>query len=425
MAERLAAEVVVVGAGPAGIAAAVHAAEAGRSVALLDPGPRPGGQLWRHLDQAPAAARPWLARLARGGLLLVPEATVVDAPRPLTLLVDRGGRPLHVHYQALVLACGARELFLPFPGWTLPGVIGAGAAQALRESGARFDAQRVVVGGSGPLLLAVAAALRTAGARVVGIVEQARPIPLARFAAGLLRSPRRLAQALGYAARLGGVPLRTSAWVKEAIGRERLERVAISDGRCSSTWDCDVLACGYGLVPNLELPRLLGCDCEALPACDALQVRVDGSQRTSVPSVFAAGELCGIGGVDQALVTGTIAGLCAAGVPVPSRLQRRRERERAFARRLAVAFAPRSELRRLATPDTVVCRCEDVTLGRIAALPGERRGAKLLARAGMGACQGRVCGPALGFLFGWSDDNVRPPLVPASLGLLAEEEEKP
>ncbi|HXY40884.1 MAG TPA: FAD-dependent oxidoreductase [Vicinamibacteria bacterium] len=419
MAERAVAEVVVAGAGPAGIAAAVHAAGSGRRVLLVDTGARAGGQVWRHLGDAPAGARPWLARLARSGALVLPEATVVDAPRPGTLLVERLGQALHVRYHTLVLACGARELFLPFPGWTLPGVIGAGAAQALREGGARFDGLRVVVAGSGPLLPAVAVALRQARARVVGVVEQAPALRLAGFATGLLGNPRKLAQAAGFAARLRGVPLLTSAWVAEAIGRERLERVALSDGRRLRTWDCDLLACGFGLLPNLELARLLGCDC----ASD--RVLVDGSQRTSLPSVFAAGELCGIGGVDHALATGAIAGLAAAGAPAPARFVRSRERERAFARRLARAFALRDELRHLARPDTLVCRCEDVPLQRIAASPFGTRGAKLHTRAGMGACQGRVCGPALRFLLGWSDDSVRPPILPSLLGVLAEEEEKP
>ncbi|MGE5127255.1 MAG: FAD-dependent oxidoreductase, partial [Betaproteobacteria bacterium] len=314
-------------------------------------------------------------------------------------------------------ATGARELLLPFPGWTRPGVIGAGAAQALRESGARFAGLRVVVAGSGPLLLAVAAALRKAGARVVGLAEQAPRARLAAFAAGLARSPHRLVQAAGHLAALAGVPHRTGAWVREAVGGERLERVVVCDGRREWSWDCDLLACGFGLVPNLELPRLLGC----ATGFDA--VVLDASQQTSVPGVFAAGELGGIAGVEHALASGAIAGLAAAGQPVPGALLRRRRRERRFAARLSRAFALREELRTLARPDTIVCRCEDVSLARIreaAAIAPALRGLKLHTRAGMGPCQGRVCGAALGFLFGWSADTIRPPLLPAPLALLAE-----
>ena len=210
-----------------------------------------------------------------------------------------------------MLATGARERFLPFPGWTLPGVLGVGAAQALLKAGARFaGTRRVVVAGSGPpLLVAVAAALAGAGARVVGIAEQAPLSRLARFAAlAAIRAGRR---GPGCAARLLGVPYRPGAWVRGGREPGRRVRVALTDGGREWAWDCDVLACAFGLVPNLELAQLLGC------ATDGERVVVDDAQQTRRPGVFAAGELCGIGGVDQALVTGAIAGLAAAGRPVP------------------------------------------------------------------------------------------------------------
>ena len=421
MADRLAAELVIVGAGPAGIAAAVHAAESRRGVVVLDPSPRPGGQIWRHHGEPAHAARPWLARLAGSGATVLADATVIDAPARGALLVERLGRAVDVRFETLVLATGASELFLPFPGWTLPGVIGAGAAQALRESGARFDGRRVVVAGSGPLLVAAAAALVRAGARIVGIAEQAPAARIAAFGAGLAFHPGKLAEGLGHVARLRGVSVRTGAWVREAVGRERVERVVVSDGRHEWPWDCDLLACGFGLVPNLELARLLGC------ATTPDRVVVDDSQRTSERPVFAAGELCGIAGAGHALVTGAIAGLAAAGANVPGALLRRRRRERAFAARLSRAVALRDELRTRGRPDTIVCRCEDVTLARVqeaARLDVERlamtRCVKLHARAGMGACQGRVCGAALRFLFGWNADTIRPPLLPAPLSLLAQ-----
>jgi NADPH-dependent 2,4-dienoyl-CoA reductase/sulfur reductase-like enzyme len=423
----LSCEVVVVGGGPAGIAAAVHAAEAGRRVLLLDASPRPGGQVWRHLDRPPRAARPWLARLHDAGAQVLPEASVVDAPSPRTLLVERSTGVALVRHTALVLATGARELFLPFPGWTLPGVIGAGAAQALRGSGARFGGRRVLVAGSGPLLLAAAAALQKAGARVVAVVEQAPLARLAAFAAALLRRPAKVAEALGYGAMLRGVPLHAGAWVTGATGRDRVEEVQVTTGGRRRTVACDVLACGFGLVPNLELPRLLGCECSADSVC------TDAELRTSVAGVFAAGELCGIGGVDQALATGAVAGLAAARAALPAALLRRHRNERAFGNRLRRAFALRDELRALAQPGTVVCRCEDVTLERIVANgpDGWRpatacRELKLHTRLGMGACQARTCGAALRFLFGWEPDTIRPPLLPTTLGsLCAALDERP
>ena len=421
MAERIAADVAVVGGGPAGISAAVHAAEAGRSVVLLDPSPRLGGQIWRHHGRPPAVALQWRERLAGSGARLLLDTTVIDAPDAGRLLAERHGRAVSVHCERLVLATGARELFLPFSGWTLPGVIGAGAAQALRESGARFRGRRVVVAGSGPLLVAAAAGLRRAGARVVALVEQAPAARVAAFGVSLARHPGKLAEAIGYAVRLRGVLVRTGVWVREAEGDGRVERVVTSDGR---RLECDVLACGFGLVPNLELARMLGCE------ATAERVVTDDALQTSVPRVFVAGELCGIGGAGQALVSGAIAGLAAAGARVPGALRRRLARERAFAARLSRAFALRDELRTLARPETIVCRCEDVTLARIgdvtasseqaAARRDRGRQVKLHTRAGMGACQGRVCGPALSFLFDCAADTIRPPLVPVPLALLAE-----
>ena len=412
---RFSAEVVVVGGGPAGIAAAVHAAEAGARTLLLDEQPRPGGQIWR--GEPPPAAREWLLRLARSGATVLAGATVVDAPDANVLLVECDGRPVRVAFERLVLATGARERLLPFPGWTLPGVLGVGGAQALLKAGARFEGLRVVVAGSGPLLLAVAAALKRAGARIVGIAEQA-PFPrLAAFGAGLWRHPGRIAEGLGFAATLRGVPFRAGTWVREALGHEGLERVVLAGTAAGGTWDCDVLACGFGLVPNLELPRLLGCE------TTADRVVVNGSQRTSRKGVFAAGEPCGIAGVGQALATGAIAGLAAAGRTVPWTLAARRAWETAFARRLARAFALREELASLARPDTIVCRCEDVSLARLGAAVSLRE-AKLHTRAGMGACQGRVCGSALSFLRGLAPDSVRSPLVPVTVAVLAEDEER-
>ncbi|KAA0256002.1 MAG: NAD(P)/FAD-dependent oxidoreductase [Acidobacteria bacterium] len=414
MAEALRAGVVVVGGGPAGIAAAVAAGSSGASVLLLDSAATPGGQVWRHRGTPPLTARRWLARLARSGATRVRGMTVVDAPAPGLLLAEREGRAQHVAYERLVLATGARELFLPFPGWTLPGVVGAGAAHALLAAGARFAGKRVVVAGSGPLLLVVAAALARDGARVAAVVEQARASDLRGLALPLTSRPGKLLQGAAARLRLLGVPYLTGCWVREASGDGRVARCVATDGSRERVLDCEILACGYGLVPNLELPRLLGC------AVDRGTVVVDDSQRTSVPDVFAAGELVGVGGASQALSTGTAAGLSAAGRVAPPKLRRRVERDRRFADALARAFAPRAELRDLPAPGTLVCRCEDVALGRLDPAWGART-AKLVTRAGMGPCQGRVCGPALSFLFGWEPDSVRPPLSPVPISVLEED----
>jgi NADPH-dependent 2,4-dienoyl-CoA reductase/sulfur reductase-like enzyme len=194
--------------------------------------------------------------------------------------------------------------------------------------------------------------------------------------------------------------------------------VTFSNGRTTWKQPCDYLACGFGLVPNLELPLLLGCGVR-----DGA-VQVDEWQQTTVPGVFCAGETTGVGGLELALAEGQIAGWTAAG-----RQERAREffagRSRAlrFKNSLDRAFALRAELKVLAKADTLVCRCEDVPFDRLQQ-HDSWRAAKLQTRCGMGPCQGRVCGPAVEFLFGWRAESVRPPILPAPLGRLARGEAK-
>lgn len=415
MAERL----LVVGAGPAGIAAAVSAAKAGMAVTLVDAQPEPGGQIWRGQWGSPVypSARFWFAALRGSSVHLRMSRRVVAAPGSGWLGLTGPGGAEQLGYDRLILATGARDRFLPFPGWTLPGVCGAGGLQALEKGGLDVRGKRIVVGGSGPLLLAVATHLRRRGARVLAVAEQASAASLRRLLPELLRHPRLLLQGLPALS----LPLHSGAWVTGAVGNHQLREVHLQTPRGPRVIEADLLAVGYGLVPNLELPRLMGC------AVMADGVRVDEGQRTSVPGVFAAGEPTGIGGVDKALVEGRVAGLWAAGLEDEARLLGSEVRKgRAWAAALASTFALRSELRQLATPETLLCRCEDVPMGDL--LPfTQGRDARLHARCGMGRCQGRICGPAAEFLFGWCPGGPRQPLAPTTfadlVGLLSPPEQ--
>ena len=413
MAERISADVAVVGAGPAGIAAATVAAEAGKRVILIDEGAHAGGQIWRHRPgNVPPRARAWLERLERSAVRRIPGASVFAAAPGFEVSAESDAGTIAVAAPQVVLATGARELFLPFPGWTLPNVLGVGAAQALVKSGLSFEGKRVVLAGSGPLLLAVASTLAHAGADVAFVAEQASRAAVMRFGLGLWRAPGMVREAVGYRRGFAGSPYRFGTWVVEARGEDRVREAVLTDGRKTRSMRCDYLCSGFGLVPATELARHLGCRTQGGA------VVVDESQRASVEGVFCAGEPTGIGGVEKALVEGEIAGWAAAGNPRrASALLPDRRRAAARARRMESAFSLRPELRNLARADTIVCRCEDVSRAEFD--PGwSSREAKLCARAGMGPCQGRVCGPALRYLFGWESDSVRVPISPVSVGSL-------
>ena len=264
------------------------------------------------------------------------------------------------------------------------------------------------------MLLAVADYLQEQGANVLLIAEQASPLRLAKFGFNLIGA-RKSTQAFELKRRLKGVKYLSDCWVVTAHGDELLASVTLRRG--GKTWqiECDYLACGFHLVPNLELAELLECEIE-----DGA-VRVDEFQQTSVPHVYAAGEATGIGGLELSLVEGEIAGLAAAGKrDEAKKLFGVRAKGRGFARILNETFALRNELRDLVKLETLVCRCEDVSFERLRAYDSWRA-AKLQTRCGMGPCQGRVCGPAVEFLFGWKVESVRPPVFPVRVESLCSE----
>jgi NADPH-dependent 2,4-dienoyl-CoA reductase/sulfur reductase-like enzyme len=262
-----------------------------------------------------------------------------------------------------------------------------------------------VVVGSGPLLLAVAAYLRNCGAQIGLVAEQADQAAVTRFGVTLARHPAKLLQAIRLRA---GVRYLTGCWPVSA----EPGAVTLRGGERTWTERCDYLACGFGLIPNTELAMLLGCG-----------IAVDELQQTRTAGIYAAGEVTGIGGLDLSIVEGEIAGYAAGGKPDAARpLFAARERHRRFAAALERAFRLRHELTELAADDTMVCRCEDVAVGRVRHYSGWRE-AKLHTRCGMGACQGRVCGAALEFLLGWKLESVRPPLFPARIRTLSERRE--
>jgi NADPH-dependent 2,4-dienoyl-CoA reductase/sulfur reductase-like enzyme len=398
-------DLLIVGAGPAGLAAAYRAAKSGLLVTVVDDNPAAGGQIWRGEQQqsTSAEAQAWFEKVRSVEIQFIEGARVFQHPRPGVLLAETRHDVRELRYGALILATGARERFVPFSGWTLPNVMGAGGLQALVKTGLPIEGKRVLVAGSGPLLLAVAAYLRGRGAEVLLIAEQASAVRLARFGLGAVS---KTAQALSLKRQLSGVRYLMSCWPQAAHGQDKLESVTLFQRGKRWRVACDYLACGFHLVPNVELAELLGC------AVERGAVRVDEFQQTTVRDVYSAGETTGIGGLELSLVEGEIAGLAVAGRLAEARkLFPVRAKQLAFANLLNRTFALRDELKELVQPDTIVCRCEDVTFERLRA-HSSWRAAKLQTRCGMGPCQGRVCGGAVEFLFGWRAESVRPPVLP-------------
>ncbi|MBT2477252.1 NAD(P)/FAD-dependent oxidoreductase [Streptomyces sp. ISL-94] len=450
------ADLAIIGAGPAGLAAAVTAAGHGLRVTLLDAGQQPGGQFYRRPAPGLGAARPealhhgWAAFATREAALRAHQSAGRITYLPLHhvwTVVPEGDRwTLHavagpdehaatVRAARVLLATGAYERQLPFPGWTLPGVVGAGGAQAMLKGGLVLPGRRIVVAGSGPLLLAVAGSLAAAGATVPAVVEASAYTAYARKVTTLLRNPGKLAEGAlhGSALLRGAIRLLTRSAVVEAHGTDRVEAVTVA--RLDRDWrplpgtarriPCDALAVGHGLVPQLELATGLGC-ATVRSADGTVALDLDAGQRTSVPGIWAAGETGGIGGAELALTEGEIAALTAAGRPVTAALARRRARLRAFAGAMAAAHCPGPGWTGWLREDSVVCRCEEVPAGRIREAAedlGARdaRTVKLLTRAGMGWCQGRMCGPAVAALSGEPPAPDRRPLsCPVPLRHLAE-----
>jgi D-hydroxyproline dehydrogenase subunit alpha len=408
-------DIVVIGAGPAGMAAAQAAAGSGARTAIVDDNPQAGGQIWRggpHDSKDARAIALWSSLSNHRSIEYLPRTKICAPFDDKTLLAETPDGASLIEYRKLILATGARERLLPFPGWTLPGVTGAGGLQALSKGGYPVAGKRVAVAGSGPLLLAVAATLQTKGAHIAAIIEQAPLHRLARFASSLVLTPAKCAQALQLRKSLSGVLYFSNSYVVSAQGSEGLEQIVFMHGSKRKTIECDYLACGYGLIPNTELAGALGC------TITDRAVQVDRFQTTSAQNIFCAGEGTGIGGVDLSLVEGRIAGLAANEKHEEAEHHfAEREQWRRFAKRLERTFTLRSELRSLCDENTIVCRCEDVKHGDLA-MQTSWRSAKLHTRCGMGPCQGRVCGGATEFLYGWTQDSVRLPLSPTRISSL-------
>lgn len=385
-------------------------------VLVVDDNPKLGGQIWRNelgKIKSPEAQK-LIEKIERNEIDILNNSQVFAQLNEKCLLAETPNGTIELHFEKLIIATGARELFLPFPGWTLPNVFGAGGLQALVKSSLSVENKRIVVAGTGALLLAVAEYLKSKGAKVLLVAEQTSRSKFLKFGAGLWREPKKLSQTISLKRKILDVKYLTDCYVTSAEGNGKLESVELT--RNGKNWrvECDMLACGFHLVPNIELASMVGCEIEKG------YVAVNEFQETSVRDIYCAGEPNGIGGVEVSLIEGKIAGLVAVDKKEKANeLFGEKKKSQRFADALNKAFSLREELKNLPDAETIVCRCEDVKFGNLKEYASFRE-AKLQTRCGMGACQGRICGAATEVLFGWENESFRPPIFPVKLENLVD-----
>lgn len=460
-------DLLVLGAGPAGTTAALAAASCGVDVLLVDEGADAGGQIYRPM---PPGFRPTAAGAAANPDLLAGEdlrhRLAASAVRRAfgrqvwsvspSLRVDALGPdgPETWQPQALVVATGTSERVIPFPGWTLPGVIGLAGATILLKAQQMLPGQRTLVAGCGPLLAAVGAGILKGGGSVAAVVDVAGRRDWLATAPALVSAPDLLARGRGWLAALrqAKVPLLQRHAVQEVrAAGEGLEATIAPvdrDGRFvpngrAATYTVDSVAVGNGLVPATEVTRLLGAAHEFDNERGGWVARHDADFRTTVARVYVAGDGAGIRGARCAALQGHLAGLAAAADlgrldrgafrTRSATIRRRLRRAERFGAAMGRLMAPRPGQAESIRDDTVVCRCEDVTRAEIAATLAdgatEVNQVKAATRCGMGPCQGRLCGEAVAMLVALAVGSreragqwtARPPLRPLPIDRLCSD----
>ena len=324
----------IVGGGPAGLSAALEAAKAGAQVVLIDESSTLGGQFYKQVPDAFRLKKPQaedeqyaeglalVERVRSAGVELLRDALIWAIFPDGTLSIFRQGRTEELRAKALILAPGAQEVPVPFPGWTLPGVMMGGAAQSLLVRDRVLPGRRVVLAGVGPLQLKVASQLVEAGATVQAILEASdRPPVSMENALRFLGHWGKMREGMRYWATIkkARIPYRHSHVPVRALGTSQLEAVVVAqvdnDWRVvpgtERTLEADTLCLSYGFLPSLQLTRNMGCKHEFNEQAGGWVTWHDSGQQTSVKGVYVAGEVGGIGGADVALEEGKIAGITA------------------------------------------------------------------------------------------------------------------
>lgn len=452
---------VIVGAGPAGVRAAEALVAAGLRPMVIDEAARWGGQIYRQPPdgfQRPKralygfeAGKADALHRAMGGIL----PALDYRPRSLVWNIEAGaldvtcdGRSETVPFSHLILAPGATDRVLPFPGWTTPGVFTLGGSQvALKFQGCAVGS-RVLFLGTGPLLYLVAYQYAKAGAAVAGVLDTARTADQARAVAGMLRDPATFAKGLYYVGwlRAHAVPMHSGVRPVRVEGDGRVEALVWRRGDREERTVCDAVAFGLGLRPETQLADLAGCRFRFDAMDRAWVPERTAAGRTSVTGVYVAGDGAGIAGADAAEMAGERAALALLedighgfDAARATHLEERLAASARFRRALTDAFPFPTDWAASVPDDTLLCRCEEVTAGtlRQAARDGaapEINRMKALTRVGMGRCQGRMCGAAsaelLAQALGTGPDGVgrlrgQPPVKPLPFSAALTNDEVP
>ena len=441
--------IIVIGAGPAGLAAAEAASRSGAEVALIDSASKKGGQYWRHRNSVKGYKSDRAGQLfakieTASSVTHISDATVwsIETQGGLYRVnYLQGGQESSLTAEKLIIATGAYDRSLPFPGWDLPGSMTPGAAQSLLKGHDVLPGKRIIVAGTGPFLLPVATGLAESGAEIVGLYEVNNPLRWLLSAHALLLNPSKFLELIYYAKLLRRskiVPRFNQSVTRFSDGLATISGVNSRlqiDKKKSQTFSVDVVAVGWGFLPDLTLGGIVGC-AQKVDSDGTTIFEVDDQQRSSVRNIWIAGEATGIGGADLSLIEGEIAGLSATGQSIRSTLRLNRIRKQIFANALKRSYPVRDGWQSWLEENTTVCRCEEVKMSAICESVTElgaedSRTAKLFTRAGMGLCQGRVCSRNVSeIVAGLTDCPItdgerialsnRPIASPISLGLLGD-----
>lgn len=459
-------DLAIVGSGPAGISAATEARLHGLSVLVIDEQPAPGGQIWRGVERNEGRNHHALGKDYRVGIEFVmalrasgahymPDCQIWQIESGFTLYCTRKQDSFSVRAARVILATGAQERPVPFPGWTLPGVMTVGAAQILLKTPGEIPSTPVWVAGSGPLPLLYLTQLRRFGGRIGGYLDTT-PVRNIRnalpFLPQALRQGSELLKGLSWIAKLQfqGIPTFRNVRSLEAEGEPFLKRLHFTYGNGKArTIETNVLLVHEGVIPSIHMSMGLGCEHSWNEDQQCFVPVLDRWGHSSTPGLFVAGDGAGIGGAKAAVTRGRLAAIGAAlsldklrpaeGERFSAPLRRSLDRSLASRPFLDQLFRPREDV--FSPPDeTLICRCEEITAAEIRALarigsPGPNQ-LKSFTRAGMGPCQGRQCGYTVAHILASTQGRsigdvgyyrIRPPFKPVTLGELTQinQEEMP